>query len=284
MTIMNSHYLRPALLIATSLTLLAGCPEDKPSGTAGTQKPGPAPKAPTPTATSTSDTGSAEAFGKGVITGTVTFTGDKHPEMKVPKARNKAKFCQDDLVKHDAILIEDGKIQDVWVGVASDQVSGDYEGKELTLDQKNCLYVPRMLALMPGQDFQVTNSDPTMHNVQAKFEGKQLFNTAQPAGADPIKNAFESTGIHMFQCSVHPWMRAFGMVTDNPFSATTGKDGTYKIEKVPDGELTIVAWHAIFGKQEKKAKVEGGEVKLDFEFDGSGEVPAINKGELDDLF
>jgi plastocyanin len=288
---MNLRSLATVTVSLVSLALLTGCPDDSKgtAGTAGSAKPGAAPKSPATGAGSTKQAaepagGSGEAYGKGVIAGVVKFTGEEPLPMEVPKARKKAKFCQDKEIKHNALIVNDGKVQDVWVGIWNDQVSGDYEGKTAKIDQKNCVYHPRMTALMPGQEFMISNSDPEMHNVQAKFDGKQLFNSGQPAGSDPIKNSFENNGIHIFQCSVHPWMRAFAIVTDNPFSAVTGEDGSFKIEKVPDGEYNVVAWHSFMGKKEKKVKVEGGEVKVEFAYDGTEDEPAVNKGELDDLF
>ena len=272
-----------------SLALLTGCPDDnKPGGTAGSAKPGAAPKGPATGAGSTkpaADPGGGEAYGKGVITGTVKFAGEEPLPMEVPTARKKAAFCKDNEIKHNALIIGDDKgVQDVWVGIWNDQVEGDYEGKPVKIDQKDCVYTPRMTALMPGQDFEITNSDPEMHNVQGKLGTKQLFNSGQPKGADPIKDVFKKVGIHTLQCSVHPWMRSFAVVTDNPFAAVTGADGKFKIEKVPDGEYTVVAWHSFMGKKENKVKVEGGEVTTDFSYDGSEDEPAENKGELDDLF
>jgi plastocyanin len=273
-----------------SLALLTGCPDDSKgaAGTAGTTKPGAAPKGPATGAGSTkpaaNPAGGGEAYGKNTITGTVKFTGEEAFPMEVPKARKKANFCKDKEVKHNALIVTDGNVQDVWVGIWNDQVSGDYEGKPVKIDQKDCVYTPRMNALMPGQAYEITNSDPEMHNVLGKLGSKQLFNTSQPAKADAVKGEFEATGIHLLQCSVHPWMRSFAVVTDNPFSAVSGADGSFKIEKVPDGEYTVVAWHSFMGKKEKKVKVEGGEVKVEFAYDGSEDEPAENKGELDDMF
>lgn len=271
-----------------SLCLLAGCPDDKgAAGTAGSAKPGAKPKTTGTAAGSTKPAanpgGDGEAYGKGSLAVTVSFTGEALP-MEVPKARTKAKFCKDEEIKHNALIVNDGKLQDVWVGIWNEQVSGDYEGKPIKIDQSKCVYTPRMNALMPGQEFEITNSDPEMHNVQAKFGSKQLFNSGQPAKADPIKNSFESTGVHSFQCSVHPWMRAFAVVTDNPFAGVTGADGTVKIEKIPDGEYTVKAFHSFVGWKEQKVKFDGTEQKIEFKYDGSEEEPKENKGELDDLF
>ncbi len=275
-----------------SLALLTGCPEDNKGaagGTAGSAKPAAStPAGPATGAGSTkpaAQPGGGEAYGKGVLTGTVKFTGEEPLPMEVPKKRKDAEFCKDAEVKHNAVVVKDGAVKDVWVGIWSEQVKGDYEASApAKLDQKNCVYEPRMVGLLPAQEMEITNSDPTMHNVKATLGTKPIFNSGQPKGADAIKKTFEDLGVYRFQCDVHPWMRAFAIVTDNPFYAVTGDDGSFKIEKVPAGKFKVVAWHSFMGKKEMEVEVKDGEVKVDFTYDGSEEEPAENKGEMDDLF
>lgn len=288
--------LRSLLSVTTvslaSLVLLTGCPDDK--GAAGTAGSANKPTAGTPPASTgttagstkpTANPGGGEAYGKGVISGTVKFTGEEPLPMEVPKKRKDAEFCKDSEVKHNALMVKDGNVQDVWVGIWNEQLKGDYEASEaVKIDQKNCVYEPRLSGLMPGQEFEISNSDPTMHNVKATLGTKPIFNSGQPKGAPVIKKSFEDAGVYRFQCDVHPWMRAFAVVTDNPFHAVTGEDGTFKIEKVPAGKYKIVAWHSFMGKKEADLEVKDGDNTIEFKFDGSESEPEENKGELDDLF
>lgn len=274
-----------------SAALLTGCPSEG-GGKAGGAATGKKPTATTtgaakPTAsgaTKTTGGGSDAAFGKGVIKATVKFTGEA-PEMKVPKKRGEAEFCKDEELKFNAVVVNDGKFQDVYVGIADGQLKGEYEAdKPASLDQKGCMYAPRIMALMPEQEIMIKNSDPTLHNVNASTGSSTLFNTAQPKGAPDLKKSFEETGVYKFKCDVHSWMRAFAVTSDNPFHGVSGADGTVNIEKVPDGKYKVMAWHSQYGAKEKEVEVKGGEVTVDFEFDGTEEEPAENKGELNDLF
>ncbi|MCA9618509.1 MAG: hypothetical protein KC731_05800 [Myxococcales bacterium] len=284
-----------ATLALASAVVLTGCPDDKGAGATGgkpsrpgtTAKPGSsgdtAPAASTGKA-EPKPAGGGEAYGKGVIKATVKFTGTA-PEMKVPKKRAEAEFCKDEEVKFNAVVVNDGKLQDVFVGIADGQLSGDYEaGSPVEIDQKGCMYHPRLAAVMPEQEMVIKNSDPTLHNVNASKGATTLFNTAQPKGAPDLKKSFEETGVYKLKCDVHSWMRAFVITSDNPFFGVTGADGTTSIEKVPDGKHKVIAWHSQYGKKEKEVEVKGGEVTVDFEFDGTEEEPAENKGELNDLF
>ena len=47
------------------------------------------------------------------------------------------------------------------------------------IDQRGCMYYPYVTALMVGQKFEVKNSDPIMHNVNATQKINKGFNFAQ---------------------------------------------------------------------------------------------------------
>jgi len=282
-----------AVLSLAATAFLTGCPSDGDKGSTGksgagktpTAKPAGSTKpASTGTGTAAAAGGDAAKYGKGVIKGTVTFTGEA-PEMKVPKKRSEAEFCKDSEVKYNAVLAKDGKLQDVLVRIADGQVKGEYEPEgSATVNQKDCMYEPRIQAVMTEQELLVKNSDPTLHNVNAGSGATTLFNTAQPKGAPDLKKSFEETGTYRFKCDVHSWMRGFVFATDNPFNGVSGEDGTFNIAKVPDGKYKVIAWHSQYGAKEKEVEVKGGEVSVDFEYDGTEAEPAENQGELKDLF
>jgi plastocyanin len=280
-----------AALSLVTTAFLTGCPSDGGKGDSGKSGAGKTPTAkpagstkPASTGTGAAAGGGAAKFGKGVIKGTVTFTGEA-PEMKVPKKRGEAEFCKDTEVKYNAVVVADGKLKDVFVAIADEQLKGEYEAEgSANVNQTACMYEPRVQGVLTEQDLLIKNSDPTLHNVNAGSGANTLFNTAQPKGAPDLKKSFEETGIFRLKCDVHSWMRAFVIATDNPFNAVSGDDGAFSIAKVPDGKYKLVAWHSQFGKKEKEAEVKGGEITVDFEFDGTEDEPAENKGELKDLF
>jgi plastocyanin len=285
-----------ALAVAAA-AFVTGCPGDeqpqgggKPGPTGGAKGPSPkgtgtgtAQPAGSGTGGPTKPTGGGDAkFGAGVIKGTVKFSGTA-PEMKVPKKRKEADFCKDTEVKYNAVFVKDGKLKDVFVGLEG--IEGEYTAeKPATVDQKNCMYEPRMQGVMVGQHVIVKNSDPTAHNINASHGAQTLFNQGQGKGAADIDKTIEEAGVVRFKCDMHSWMRAFAIATENPFFAISGEDGSFKIEKVPDGKYKLYAWHSQFGRQEKDVEVKAGEVTVDFEYKGTEAAPAENQGELNDLF
>ncbi|HVY45722.1 MAG TPA: carboxypeptidase regulatory-like domain-containing protein [Minicystis sp.] len=230
--------------------------------------------------------GGAEGkFGTATIKGVVDFTG-KAPEMKVPAKRKDAEFCKDKEIKYNAVVVNDGKLQDVLVRIAPGALKGDYKGKAAEIDQKDCMYEPRIQGVVAGSDIMIKNGDSTLHNVHT-FKGTETwFNQAQPKGSDPIKKEMpEDNKIVKFTCDVHPWMHGFVVVTDHPFFAVSGKDGTFTIEKVPAGDYDVEAWHTQYGLKKGHVKVEDGKTaEVKFTYDGTEAEPAENKDELKGLW
>jgi plastocyanin len=122
---------------------------------------------------------------------------------------------------------------------------------KVTVDQRGCEYVPHVLALPVGAQLELVNNDPVLHNVRACPHGdpsRVLFNIAQPLPGQ--RTAIEQTrltkpGIVDLSCDAgHRWMSAYVVVTDHPYSAVTGADGSYVLAGVPAGRYRLRMWHA----------------------------------------
>jgi len=137
------------------------------------------------------------------------------------------------------------------------------------LDQKNCLYVPQIMAVQTDQKILVKNSDPVLHNVHdqpAASSGNAEKNEAQLPGAGDLTFSFPKPELFLkFKCDVHLWMFAWVSVFDHPYFAVSGKDGTFTIKNVPPGKYTIQAAHRKAGTASQEIEVKDGEpTKVDF--------------------
>ena len=57
--------------------------------------------------------------------------------MKVPTKRAEAELCKDKEIKYNAVVVNDGKLQDVFIGIADEQFKADYESdKAVTSNRK----------------------------------------------------------------------------------------------------------------------------------------------------
>jgi plastocyanin len=281
-----------AALAMTALTIGVGCPEEqKPSGpaagatTSKTTAAAPSGK-PTAAAPTTAAATPTAAMGTATIKGVVNFTG-KAPEMKVPAKRKDAEFCKGKEVKYNAVLAAGGKLQEALVRIENGGVKGKFEAPKTAahIDQVDCMYHPRIQGVVAGQDIAIKNSDGTLHNVHTYKGTESWFNQAQPKGAEAITKELEDSGVIKFTCDVHPWMRGFVVVTDHPFFATSGADGSFTIEKVPAGKYKLEAWHAFYGLKTAEVEVADGKtVETTFTYDGTEKAPTENPDELKDLF
>ncbi len=138
----------------------------------------------------------------------------------------------------------------------------------VSIDQRGCVFIPHVLGVMVGQPLRVLNSDPITHNVQTITSENRSHNQSQEPGAPPIVWRFSHPEVIVrLKCNVHPWMRAYIGVVDNPFYTVTGKDGVFSLHGVPPGQYVLEAWTATFGQQEKSVTVPpNGTVIADFTF------------------
>jgi plastocyanin len=118
----------------------------------------------------------------------------------------------------------------------------------VVLDQKGCMYAPRIVALMSHQPLEIRNEDATIHNVHAMAKANGEWNKAQRAGGAALETSFPRPESAIpFMCNVHPWMRAFIFVFDNPYYSVTSSEGKFELKNLPPGTYTIEAWHEKFG-------------------------------------
>ena len=138
----------------------------------------------------------------------------------------------------------------------------DLPATPAVLDQKGCMYTPRVLALMTHQTLEVRNTDPTTHNVHVMPKKNKQWNYSLPAGGAPYETHFDHPELAMaVMCNVHPWMRAFIFVFSHPYFEVTSKTGSFELKNVPAGTYTIEAWHERFGLQDQTVTITPKESK-----------------------
>jgi plastocyanin len=191
----------------------------------------------------------------GSLSGRITYTGTKPPAETIRMGTDQA--CVQGAgpnPQSDAVLIgADGGLKNVYVHVLTglDPDYGfDVPTAPAVLDQKGCVYSPRVLGVRAGQPIEIVNSDPTLHNVHAMPMKNGEFNKGQPVQGMREKQVFTVPEVMVrFKCDVHGWMAAWVGVSAHPFFAVTDADGKFEIKGLPPGKYTIEAWHEKFGRQ-----------------------------------
>jgi hypothetical protein len=215
--------------------------------------------------------------GGGSIAGTISFTGTAPANPTIDMAAEaKCAAEYQGQPRDPQYVVNDGKLGNVFVYVKSGLPAGaTYRAPADTvvLDQKGCLYHPRVLGLMTGQTLRITNSDPLLHNIAATPTANRTFNISQPVAGLKAHQRFSTPEVMVpLACDVHGWMNAYAGVTSHPFFAVSGENGSYEIRNLPAGTYEIEAWHEKLGKKTMSVTVpDGGRGTGDFSF-----APAAN--------
>ncbi|MFN2597541.1 MAG: carboxypeptidase regulatory-like domain-containing protein [Pyrinomonadaceae bacterium] len=228
---------------------------------------------------------------EGSITGTINFTGAA-PAVK-PISMDADPYCASSNPNAHAedAVVNDGKLQNVFVyikegktadGKSIASLAFDPPAPDATLDQHGCQYHPHILGMMTTQNFKVTNSDQTTHNVHPSPKSNEEWNQSQSAGAPAIEKKFARPEILVpVKCNQHPWMKAYVGVMRNPFFSVSGADGKFEIRGLPPGTYTLVAWHEKYGEKTQTVTVTAKESKSqDFSYDGTTASAELRGGSL----
>ncbi|MEQ1897412.1 MAG: carboxypeptidase regulatory-like domain-containing protein [Vicinamibacterales bacterium] len=138
------------------------------------------------------------------------------------------------------------------------------DGGRAVLDQRNETFVPHVLAVTTGTVVEFPNSDRFYHNVFSFSKGGR-FDLGRYAAGKSKSVRFDRPGIIRVFCDIHSHMNAFILVFSHPFFAITDADGRYRIDNVPPGTYSVVAWNEGVTSEPRTVTVrEGAASDLEF--------------------
>jgi plastocyanin len=138
------------------------------------------------------------------------------------------------------------------------------ESKQATMDQRNETFVPHVLAITAGTTVEFPNSDRIYHNVFSLSKTRP-FDLGRYAVGRSKSVRFDRPGIVRVFCDIHSHMSAFILVFSHPFFSVTDGNGRYRIDNVPPGSYTLVAWNEGVSSESRVVVVaDGGSTESDF--------------------
>jgi len=156
----------------------------------------------------------------------------------------------------------------VYLATAPQGAFEDAERPRAVLNQRNQAFVPYVLAIRAGTTVDFPNRDRTYHNVFS-FSKPRRFDLGRYAQGQSKSVSFDEAGVVRAFCEIHSHMSAFILVFAHRYFATTDGEGRYRIDDVPPGTYTAVAWNDGEPRETRTVRVPegGGPVELDFVID-----------------
>lgn len=124
-------------------------------------------------------------------------------------------------------------------------------------DNKGCAFMPHVALVRTGQRVLLKNTDATNHSIKGAL-GDEEFNFMLAAGGE------EELSFDLHQrlprpvgCSIHPFMRGYLLVRNDPYMAVSDREGNFEITHLPAGEHEFQFWHERSGYLKNAKHTDG---------------------------
>jgi len=134
----------------------------------------------------------------------------------------------------------------VWLDDPPANAAWPARAAKVAMDQKGCVYAPRVVVVPVGGTVDFLNSDRLLHNIHAMPKENVAFNRTQPKDRT-IPITFTKPEIVHITCDLHAWMEAWVVVAAHPYYAITGADGRFKFDNLPPGRYRLHIWQERLG-------------------------------------
>jgi plastocyanin len=111
-----------------------------------------------------------------------------------------------------------------------------------TMAQQDGTFVPHVLPVPVGSTVEFPNADRVYHNVFSLSKASSFDLGRYPRGQSRSVR-FDSAGVVKVFCHIHSDMTAVVLVVPNAFFVQPDENGRFRIDGIPAGTYTVVAWH-----------------------------------------
>ena len=209
--------------------------------------------------------GFATTLGTASVTGVVRLEGTppKPTPVNMAKEPSCAKMHATAPMTEDIVANANGTLQNVVVYVSEGlpDMPPNTAAETATFNQKDCTYLPHVLAVQSNQKITVINSDKTSHNIHPLAKVNHEWNKSQPPGTPPISEKYDKPEFISVKCNIHPWMHGWFAVVKTSHYAVSDGSGEFKLPNLPPGKYTLTAWHESYGTQTQEVTISGNETK-----------------------
>ena len=208
--------------------------------------------------------------GGGRITGSVTLAGEAPRDTSVALDSTVRRACRGPSLVDRTVVRRGDRLGGAAVWLADIRT-----GKPLPLRRRHevrltrCAFQPRVQAVPTGGTLHVRSSDPLLTRTrlarQPVGEVLRVVETNDEGQVVPVEGVLDAPGVLELRGERQPWLRAYVLVVDHPYVATSDAGGAFTLDDVPPGSYRLMAWHERLGRVEQRVTVgagEGVEVKV----------------------
>jgi plastocyanin len=151
-------------------------------------------------------------------------------------------------------------------------------GKSVEIKQENKQFIPRVQVVPVGTSVTFPNLDPIFHNVFSNSP-RNTFDLGSYRAGDQTRSAvFNSPGVVDIYCNIHQRMSAHVLVVPSKLYVRVRPDGAFRIEGVPTGMRTVVAWSPSLKPAQQKVEVGPGIAsRVAFDLEYTDQKSHVNK-------
>ena len=183
-----------------------------------------------------------------------------------------------------------GGLQNTLVMLEGIETGKPFPPMPSSIEAKDCILNPPVMAVRPNQNIEVVNMDPIIHDIQvyemAPFGSEVIFHrplrmnphhlkgtagSHDHSPGEPLIDTMQFTKgrrIFYLECGFHEFMQTWGVAVMNPYYATTDEHGRFTLTDIPEGVYTLIAWHPGMGGilDMQAVVVSDNTLKVRFEF------------------
>jgi hypothetical protein len=121
--------------------------------------------------------------------------------------------------------------------------------------QEHDTFIPHVLPILRGTTVAFPNADNYYHNVFSVVAGER-FDLGRYGEGSARQQRFDQGAVIVVRCEIHPGMKAYILVRDNPHFTVADAAGHFTLT-VPAGEQRVVGWHPTRGRVERTVHISG---------------------------
>ena len=198
------------------------------------------------------------------IRGIVTMTGTVVPK-KLPVTIDHY-VCGKEKPSEDLVVNPQGGVKNavVWLQTPPPGATWPNTPVKVEMDQKACVFVPRVVIVPTGGTVEFLNSDRLLHNLHSASKDNPTFNRTQPRGR-VVPVSFSKPEFVQVNCDLHSWMRSWVVVADHPFYALSNDAGEFVLPNVPPGKYVLQIWQESVGVTSRDVSVGADDARVTVE-------------------